>query len=141
MPDQHVQCNSHACHLSFAGQNANFSKSFLIPVPMCDGRLWILLAVRDVTPVMFRKSGLEQQSLICRQHQVLLIGFQMHQHNIQQRKMFLVFYVFPLQNMKLSYICWKKNLTCFTTRSFSSLSLCLYIFNLQSVFFCILLKL
>ena len=110
VPCQHVQCNSHACckcHLSFAGQNANFSKSFLIPVPMCDGRLWILLAVRDVTPVMFRKSGLEQQSLIYRQHQVLLIGFQMHQHNIQQRQMFLVFYAFPLQNMKLSHICWK----------------------------------
>ena len=48
VPCQHVQCYSHACckwHLSFAGQNANFSKSFLIPVPMCDGRLWILLAV------------------------------------------------------------------------------------------------
>ena len=48
VPCQQVQCNSHACckyHLSFAGQNANFSKSFLIPVPMCDGRLWILLAV------------------------------------------------------------------------------------------------
>ena len=116
VPCQHVQCNSHACckwHLSFAGQNANFSKSFLIPVPMCDGRLWILLAVRDVTPVMFRKSGLEQQSLIYRQHQVLLIGFQMHQHNIQQRQMFLVFYAFPLQNMKLSYICWKK-VFCYT---------------------------
>ena len=42
VPCQHVQCYSHACckwHLSFAGQNANFSKSFLIPVPMCDGRL------------------------------------------------------------------------------------------------------
>ena len=48
---------------------------------------------------MFRKSGLEQQSLIYRQHQVFLIGFQMHQHNIHHRKMFLVFYAFPLQNM------------------------------------------